>query len=53
MAKEQIKTIPMVRGDRTADVHPAEVDNYAQHGWEKSTPVVKEKKPRAKKSAEV
>lgn len=27
--------VPMVRDDKTADVHPDEVDNYAAGGWVK------------------
>ena len=28
-------TVPMVRDGKLADVHPAEVDNYARYGWVK------------------
>lgn len=30
---DDIKTVPMVRGDKTADVHPNEVEHMKTHDW--------------------
>lgn len=34
--KVETKLVRMVRDGLTADVHPAEVENYAAGGWEKA-----------------
>lgn len=31
--KKEVKTVPMIKGDLTADVHPDEVENYRAGGY--------------------
>lgn len=50
MTDEKIKLVKMVRGEKTADVHPLEVENYKIGGW-KIVIEDKEEKPPAPKQA--